>query len=82
MATVKHRVLGVRPGPVISRQAAIDMARGAARLLDADLAVAVTGVGGPDPQEGQSPGTVWIAAVASDREIAELHRFDGDPSEV
>jgi nicotinamide-nucleotide amidase len=82
MATVKHGVLGVRPGPVVSREAAIDMARGVARLLDADLAVAVTGVGGPDSQEGQAPGTVWIAVFAGDRGIAELHRFDGDPSEV
>ena len=44
--------------------------------------MAVTGVGGPDPEEGQPPGTVWIAAVVGDREIAELHRFDGAPPEV
>ena len=82
MATVKHGVLGVRAGPVVSREAAIDMAGGAARLLDADIAVAVTGVGGPDPQEGRPPGTVWIAVVAGDREVAELHHLDGDPTEV
>jgi nicotinamide-nucleotide amidase len=79
---VKHELLGVRPGPVVSRDAALDMARGARRVLGADVAVAVTGVGGPDPEDGLPPGTVWIAVVAGDREEAELHRFDGDPLEV
>ena len=82
MASVKHDVLGVRPGPVVRREAAIEMARGVARALDADVAVAVTGVGGPDPEEGQPPGTVWIAVADGDRVVAEVHRFDGEPSEV
>jgi nicotinamide-nucleotide amidase len=81
-AEVKHRLLGVRAGPVVSRGAVVDMARGAAHLLGADLAVAVSGVGGPDPQDGLAPGTVWLAVVAGGRERAELHRFDGDPDEV
>jgi nicotinamide-nucleotide amidase len=79
---VKHELLGVRPGPVVSRDAALDMAQGARRLLGADVAVAVTGVGGPEPEDDLPPGTVWIAVVAGDREQAELHRFDGDPLEV
>ena len=41
------------------------MAAGVRRLLSADLAVAVTGSGGPSAQDGQEPGTVhaivdWI----------------------
>ena len=81
-AEVKHRLLAVRPGPVVSRGAVVDMARGAARLVGAELAVAVSGVGGPDPQDGLAPGTVWIAVVAAGHEQAGLHRFDGDPDEV
>jgi nicotinamide-nucleotide amidase len=81
-AEVKRQLLGVRPGPVVSRGAVLDMARGAALLFDADCAVAVSGVGGPDPQDGLPPGTVWLAVVAGDHQRAELHRFAGDPDEV
>jgi nicotinamide-nucleotide amidase len=81
-AEVKHRLLGVRPGPVVSRQAAVDMARGARHLLDADVAVAVTGVGGPEPQDDLPPGTVWVAVAVDDCEAAELHTLEGDPARV
>jgi nicotinamide-nucleotide amidase len=81
-ARVKHRLLGVRPGPVVSREAAVDMARGARRLLDADVAVAVTGVGGPEPQDDLPPGTVWVAVAAGDCEAAELYPLEGDPTRV
>jgi nicotinamide-nucleotide amidase len=37
------------------------MATGVCRVLSADVSVAVTGVAGPDPQDGQEPGTVWMA---------------------
>lgn len=60
---VKRGLLGVRPGPVVSGETASDMARGVARLLEAELAIAVTGVGGPDAQEGNEPGTVWVAVA-------------------
>ncbi len=79
----KHEVLRVPPGPVVSATAALAMARGVAGLLDADLSVAVTGAGGPDPQDGQPPGTVWIAVSHDDRQHAELHHFaEPDPAAV
>lgn len=81
-SAVKHDVLGVRPGPVVSEQAVLDMADGVARLLNAELAVAVTGVGGPDPQDGLAPGTVWIGVRLGEHHAAELHHFPGDPGEV
>lgn len=57
---VKHELLGVPPGPVVSADAAAAMAQGVRKLLRADLAVAVTGAGGPRGQDGQPPGTVFI----------------------
>jgi PncC family amidohydrolase len=60
---VKHDLLGIRPGPVVSRQAAIDMVDGVSKLLDASVAIAVTGVGGPGPQDDQPPGTVWVGVL-------------------
>jgi nicotinamide-nucleotide amidase len=79
---VKHDLLGVRPGPVVSEEAARDMAAGAARVLGADIGLALTGVGGPDPQDDQPPGTVWLAVHRDGDTRAELHCFPGGPAEV
>lgn len=78
----KYRVLGVPEGPVISPEAARAMALGVLELTGADAAVAVTGVGGPGPEEGNPAGTVFMAtaAAADTRDFA--HVFDGDPAEV
>jgi nicotinamide-nucleotide amidase len=81
-AGVKHDVLGVGPVPVVSERAALDMASGVRALLGAEVALGVTGVGGPDEQDGNPPGTAWIAVDVRGRACAELHRFDGDPTEV
>ena len=58
---VKRGLLGVPEGPVVSEAAVVAMAEGACRVLGADVSVAVTGVAGPDAQEGEKPGTVWMA---------------------
>lgn len=79
---VKYKVLGVPRGRVISEGCGTAMAEGVRRLLDADVAVAVTGVGGPDEQEGQPPGTVYIAVAGEEGGTCRHHRFDGDPKEV
>ena len=59
---VKFDVLGVEPGPLVSTRCAEQMAAGAARLLQADAVIALTGVGGPEPDEGKPPGTAVMAA--------------------
>jgi nicotinamide-nucleotide amidase len=80
---VKHQVLDVPEGPVVSEPAAMAMARGVRALLDADVALSVTGAGGPDEQDGQPPGTVFVAVAIGDEDLAtRLHRFDGDPAEI
>ena len=79
---VKIGLLGVQPGPVVTAACARQMARGAARVLDADAAVATTGVGGPDHQEGEPPGTVFVAAVVQDHERCERFEFAGDADRV
>ena len=81
-AAVKQLVLNVDDVPVVSETAARQMARGAARLFHSDLAVAVTGVGGPDGQNGDPPGTVWYALVSHQKERAELNHFESDPKTV
>jgi nicotinamide-nucleotide amidase len=57
---VKYDVLGVPEGPVVSEDAARSMAEGARRVLGSDVGLAITGVAGPDPQDGEGPGTVYV----------------------
>ncbi|MDN6405831.1 CinA family protein, partial [Corynebacterium sp.] len=49
-----------RVGPV-HPEAAAQLARGAARVCGADLGVGVTGVAGPDAQDGHPVGEVYLA---------------------
>src|SRR5579875_1171717 len=60
---VKHALLGVGEVPVVSEVAAREMAAGAARLLGADAGLALTGVAGPEAQEGQPVGTVFVGVA-------------------
>jgi nicotinamide-nucleotide amidase len=79
---VKFKVLGVDPGPVITARCAQQMARGVRELTGSDLAVAVTGVGGPDEAEGNPPGTAFIAVSSEHTDRAHRYHFPGDTTEV
>lgn len=82
-ASVKHRVLGTPPGPVVNAETALAMATSVSELLGADYAVGVTGVGGPGPEEDQPAGTVFLAVSrGGEPAAAEHHRFIGDPLDV
>ena len=63
---VKFDVLGVDPGPVVSEEAAEQMATGARRVLGCDVALALTGVAGPDEQDGRAVGTLCAAVALPD----------------
>jgi nicotinamide-nucleotide amidase len=81
--SVKHDLLQVPAGPVVSEAAAAAMATNVAVLLDAQVSVAVTGVGGPRAQDDQPPGTVWLAVFRGDRAQTQLHNLDGgDPAAI
>ena len=79
---VKFDVLGVPPGPVVSEEAAMAMAEGACRVLGCDVAVAATGVAGPDPQEGVAPGNVFLATCVDGEAAAFPIRLPGDRERV
>jgi nicotinamide-nucleotide amidase len=63
---VKYDLLGVADGPVVSAEAAAEMAAGARRALGADIGLALTGVAGPDEQEGQPVGTLHVGIASDD----------------
>ncbi|WP_431898624.1 CinA family protein [Nonomuraea sp. bgisy101] len=66
-ATDLKRDLLAVPGELLEREGAVHpevaaaMARGVARLCGATYGLAVTGVAGPDPQDGKAVGTVHVA---------------------
>jgi len=82
MDPVKFDVLKVDEGPVVSARCAEQMARGACRLLSADVAVASTGVGGPGPREGLAPGTVFVSIATGDGFVTRKLQLQGAPEEV
>ncbi len=63
---VKFDLLGVPVGPVVSEQVAVEMATGARDILGGSVALAVTGVAGPDEQDGQPVGTLCVGVVLED----------------
>lgn len=79
---VKFRVLGVTPGPVVTDLCAREMAEGVRRLLRADVALGITGVGGPGPDEDCPAGTVHLAVATADATRSLQTCLPGDPSAV
>jgi nicotinamide-nucleotide amidase len=82
-SAVKFSVLDVPEGPVVSEKAARAMAEGARRVLGSDIGLAITGVAGPDEQDGRSPGTVFVGIAMGDDDVdaLELH-LPGDRERV
>jgi nicotinamide-nucleotide amidase len=81
-SSLKRDLLGVTADKVVSREAARQMATGVRRRLGAEVAIAVTGVAGPDRQDGERPGTVWIGTDDGVTADASLFTTSGSPSEV
>lgn len=63
---VKFDVLGVTPGPVVSEQAAKEMAAGVRKAMGSDIGLALTGVAGPAEQDGVKVGTVCVGVALAD----------------
>src|ERR1700676_427690 len=80
---VKFRVLGVPEGPVVSEEAARAMADGARSVLGADVGLSLTGVAGPDSQDDQPPGTVFVGLARPGHQTeAFSFRVPGDRDRV
>ena len=75
---VKFDVLGVPVGPVVSPEAAEVMAIGAAKLLGSDVGLSVTGVAGPEEQDGHPAGTVFVGIAIGDNVSHVALRLPGD----
>ncbi|MFJ6721969.1 CinA family protein [Streptomyces sp. NPDC091259] len=84
---LKHRLLGVDAALLaaegaVNAQVAEEMAAGVRRALGASWGIATTGVAGPDPQDGQPVGTVFVAVAGpGGRKTARL-RLNGSRTEI
>jgi len=81
-SNVKYRVLGVPEGPVVSERTAAAMAEGAADVLGADVGLGLTGVAGPDRQEGVAAGTVFIGLSSDGGTQVRRLRLSGDRGHI
>lgn len=80
--SVKYGLLSVPEGPVVTPEAAATMAATARDLLGCHLAMALTGVAGPDPQDGMPVGTVFVAVDMGDGGEARRFHFEGRPDQI
>ncbi len=78
----KVKLLGTPDVPAVSEEMAIAMVEGVCRTLNADCGIAVTGVAGPEPHEGNEPGTVWAAISIQGRTEAVLLNLPFDRERI
>ncbi|TNE67872.1 MAG: CinA family nicotinamide mononucleotide deamidase-related protein [Bacteroidetes bacterium] len=81
---MKTKLLGVKPDTLatfgaVSAETVQEMALGALDTLEVDIALAVSGIAGPDGGTPDKPvGTVWMAVADRDRVITARHVFARD----
>jgi nicotinamide-nucleotide amidase len=86
--SAKHELLNVEHAVLssygaVSEQTVIQMAKGAAMAANADIAIAVSGVAGPNGGSIDKPvGTVWVAIKALDSCFVKCCLFSGDRADI
>ncbi len=84
----KEKFLGVKKSTLeqfgaVSEQTAREMVNGAIAFAEADAALAVTGIAGPDGGTPEKPvGLVYIACAVRGEVVVEEHHFRGNRQEV
>lgn len=84
---MKCRLLGlamedIEKYGVYSRQTVISMAEGIQRKTGSDIAIATSGVAGPESDENVAAGTVYFCFLIRQTPITECVVFSGDRNEV
>jgi nicotinamide-nucleotide amidase len=80
LAGVSSELLAQRGA--VDPDVAVELARGARTRLGATFGVGVTGVAGPDIQDGQPVGTVFLAVAGPVDETVAARHFGGDRAQI
>ena len=67
---------------LVSKEVALEMAKGARHKLGSSWAISSTGSAGPRALDGSSPGEIWIAIVGPDRQESVKLSLNGARQEV
>ena len=83
----KHTVFGVKKETLekyyaVSSQTACEMAEGGAKAAGADVCVSVTGVAGPDTEDGKPVGCVFIGCFYNGNVTVKEYSFKGNRMEI
>jgi len=85
----KQQLLGVSAATLqqhgaVSEAVVLEMAQGTLLAANADLALSISGIAGPDGGSTEKPvGTVWFGfALRDGRTVARLQQFSGDRDAV
>jgi nicotinamide-nucleotide amidase len=87
-ATALKATLAGVPADLLAERGAVDpdvaraLAVGSRDRLGASYGIGVTGVAGPDPQDGTPVGTVYAAVAGPHRTTVAEHRFTGTRAEI
>ena len=79
---VKQQLLDVDEGPVVSESAARQMANGVRDRLGADIGLALTGVAGPNEQDDQPAGTLYVGMVGPGFDEVRHVRLPGEREQM
>lgn len=79
---LKVSLLGCPDVPAVSEEMALAMAERVCVVLGTDTGIAVTGVAGPAPLEGNDPGDVWIAIHHEGRSEARFLKMPFDRERI
>ena len=67
---------------LVSKEVALEMAKGARQRLGSSWAISSTGSAGPTALDGSSPGEIWIAILGPDRQESVKLSLNGARQEV
>lgn len=67
----------------VSKETVLEMARGARKIFQADLAASISGIAGPGGGTDSKPvGTVWLGLATADGEWTRQFHFLGNREQI
>ncbi|MCX5665763.1 MAG: CinA family protein [Candidatus Omnitrophica bacterium] len=85
---IKKNLLGVSPKSLqkhgaVSKEVALEMAKGVRLLANTDIGIGVTGIAGPTGGTKSKPvGLIYIALVTDKKKIAKKFKFKGSRKDI